>query len=535
MTDGNRSVTPGLVKALSMVASQVGAPGRTDGPARIGEPFEILIDTSAVSQAVSAENQFFLTADGNGFDFLIDWGDGNTARLSEHQRVEINGRVGWLHSYVAIGRYVVSIIGRFPRIRFDDRSDRRKLREIRNWGDGEWDTMQRAFRLCLDVEITGRAVLSPPKTPRVDSWEETFRDCRAIVVHPDYDTSAATTLRSMMYNNFALIHGPRLDTARCQDFRNLHRSNLALRSTHFYDISSAISTYRMYRNCRNLADMPPYQTAHVHNLHMMYADMPMLARLPDGTRFDSVGQTLPARLGQGKAGNAFGLAMGFSSDLGVSQEGAWSGLRTIENLDFAHLDRVPYLFYKNNRMREIVDVVFPDASAASRTFAHNSALQRIGRLRLPKANNVHQLLIGCSKLRRIELLDLRSAKHVSALFQGCEQLESVVIRLDLAEQLNDLLDGVHTIKHLELPNCRASVNVAGQQLDRSGLVALFASLADLDEEHAQTIHIGWNPGTAALTVEELQLAQAKGWRVITRAGTPNQDALSASGKVNSAR
>ncbi|MCC5941835.1 MAG: BspA family leucine-rich repeat surface protein [Balneolaceae bacterium] len=95
------------------------------------------------NSGASANNQIRIPMIGNGYNFTIDWGDGNSESYdtnpgeSEEHYLE--------HTYAVAGDYTVSISGEFPRIYFNRSGDNAKIISIDQWGDLAWDSMENAF------------------------------------------------------------------------------------------------------------------------------------------------------------------------------------------------------------------------------------------------------------------------------------------------------------------------------------------------------------------------------------------------------
>jgi surface protein len=79
------------------------------------------------------------TNPGFTYDYTVDWGDGMT---DENQTGSAT------HTYATAGTYTVKIIGDFPAIYFNDLGDKNKIQTIEQWGDIQWEYMERAFRGC---------------------------------------------------------------------------------------------------------------------------------------------------------------------------------------------------------------------------------------------------------------------------------------------------------------------------------------------------------------------------------------------------
>ena len=92
----------------------------------------------------SNDNQITIPTDGVGYNYTVDWGDGNAD-------VGVTGSI--THTYAVPGTYQVSISGDFPKIFFDDVGDGPKLLSIDQWGDQVWVAMNRAFRGATNMVI----------------------------------------------------------------------------------------------------------------------------------------------------------------------------------------------------------------------------------------------------------------------------------------------------------------------------------------------------------------------------------------------
>ena len=81
---------------------------------------------------------------GNGYGFNVDWGDGSDEDFNTNPGDGVEHFLE--HTYASAGEYQVKITGNFPRIYFNFDGDRQKIITIDQWGDIEWESMERAFR-----------------------------------------------------------------------------------------------------------------------------------------------------------------------------------------------------------------------------------------------------------------------------------------------------------------------------------------------------------------------------------------------------
>ncbi len=92
--------------------------------------------TDNTSPGSSAANQITIPTTGDGYNYAVDWGDGNASSA-------VTGNI--THTYSTPGTYTVSITGSFPRIYINNSGDRLKLVGINQWGSIAWTSMAKAF------------------------------------------------------------------------------------------------------------------------------------------------------------------------------------------------------------------------------------------------------------------------------------------------------------------------------------------------------------------------------------------------------
>jgi len=135
----------------------------------------------------SEDNQITIpTFDGETYDYVVDWGDGTT---SENVMGDIT------HTYVTPGTYTVSISGDFPRINFfKNFSNRTKLTTIEQWGDIEWNSMERAFLGCDNLNVVAT---DAPNLSQVTSLSEMFNFCESLTGNESFVNWNVSTIQNM--------------------------------------------------------------------------------------------------------------------------------------------------------------------------------------------------------------------------------------------------------------------------------------------------------------------------------------------------
>jgi hypothetical protein len=169
--------------AISFKGSMVIGPRRSTV---IQPEFIMLVKTD--NAGTSASDQFTIPTSGTGYNYDVDWGDGNTD----------TGLTGTTtHTFASgAGTYTVKISGDFPGIYFNAGGDRLKLLEIQNWGNIAWNVPARSngsfrdsFESCTNLEITAT---DSPDLSAVTTMYYMFRQCRSMIGNSsmnNWDTS----------------------------------------------------------------------------------------------------------------------------------------------------------------------------------------------------------------------------------------------------------------------------------------------------------------------------------------------------------
>ena len=115
----------------------------------------------------SNDDQITIPIEGTGYNFTVDWGDGNSTDWQDGD--DINDLT---HTYVSTGTYTVAITGDFPRIYFNNDGDKDKILSVEQWGDIAWTSMEGAFHGASNLEINASDV---PDLSGASSLQEMFR------------------------------------------------------------------------------------------------------------------------------------------------------------------------------------------------------------------------------------------------------------------------------------------------------------------------------------------------------------------------
>ncbi|MEL6534123.1 MAG: BspA family leucine-rich repeat surface protein [Bacteroidota bacterium] len=133
----------------------------------------------------SADNQVTIPTVGGGYNYSVDWGDGNT---------DVGLFGGITHTYATPGTYTVSITGDFPRMYFNGGRDAKKLLTIESWGSIAWTDMTRAFNGCSHLVVNAT---DAPNLTGVQSMQSMFSRATALTGNfSNWDVSQITNMHS---------------------------------------------------------------------------------------------------------------------------------------------------------------------------------------------------------------------------------------------------------------------------------------------------------------------------------------------------
>ena len=165
------------------------------------DAFKLTYDTNLDNSYTSDSNQLRIgTNSGLSYDYSIDWGDGQYDN-------NVTGSI--THTYLTPGIYTVSIIGEYPAPynRYTT-GDAYKLLSIDQWGSQVWQSMQRAFYDCENMEYNATDV---PTLTNVTSMSEMFYDCNVFNGNiNNWNVSNVTDMTSM-FSSASIFNQP-LDT-----------------------------------------------------------------------------------------------------------------------------------------------------------------------------------------------------------------------------------------------------------------------------------------------------------------------------------
>ncbi|MFV0554104.1 MAG: BspA family leucine-rich repeat surface protein [Mangrovibacterium sp.] len=148
------------VDATQLAAIQTGNPSTYQLELTLNEDGRTVTRTIAVT--VIADDAWFITkwnvgagetitipTNGEGYDFVVNWGDGN------HPESFMDGD-NFSHTYTNAGPHIIKIAGTFPHLFFnngDEGQQKNKIISVDQWGKIEWQTMADMFEGCANLTI----------------------------------------------------------------------------------------------------------------------------------------------------------------------------------------------------------------------------------------------------------------------------------------------------------------------------------------------------------------------------------------------
>jgi len=198
-------------------------------------------NTSLISTGSSASDSISLPLEsGRDYDFIIDWGDGNTGTVTSWDDPDKN------HTYSSSGEYTIRIGGTIGGFRFNDEGDKFKILDISQWGDLEFGNNGAYFYGCSNLNITATDSPSFTGTTSLDTMFRDATNLNANISH--WNTSSITDMASMFYN--AINFNQDLDG---------------------WDTSNVLSMYQMFRGADSFnQNLSSWDTSFVTSMSNMF-------------------------------------------------------------------------------------------------------------------------------------------------------------------------------------------------------------------------------------------------------------------------
>ena len=154
---------------------------------------------------------------GSSYNFSINWGDG----ISETFSGAANAFTNLTHTYQLAGEYNIQIEKNspngFPRIYFNNRGDKIKVLEIKNWGSITWQNFNSAFYGCSNLKITATDGATA-NTSTVTDFSNAWRNCSSLTSFPIINTSSCKNLSYTWSGCSSLVDFKQLDLSQAELF-----------------------------------------------------------------------------------------------------------------------------------------------------------------------------------------------------------------------------------------------------------------------------------------------------------------------------
>lgn len=155
-----------------------------------GSEAEFIMLVKTDNAGISASNQFIIPISGTGYNYDVDWGDGNFSA---------NVTSGVQHTYASAGTYTIKISGLFPRIYFNGAggSDAQKLLEIQNWGIIAWGPdIRDSFEGCVNMQLTASDV---PDLSSTSNMQNFYNACTIFAGNNSMQNWNVSTIGNLNY------------------------------------------------------------------------------------------------------------------------------------------------------------------------------------------------------------------------------------------------------------------------------------------------------------------------------------------------
>ncbi len=239
-------------------------------PSWVNSPdaFKLTYDTRITDSDTTPANQLKIEAktgapDNLTYDYSIDWGDDQFDN-------NVTGNI--THTYLTPGIYTVSIIGNFPAPYHNySNTDNIKLLSIDQWGIQAWQSMERAFYSCTNMEYNATDI---PDLSGVTNMSGMFNGCSLFNGDiNNWDVSNVSDMSST-FIGAAAFNQP-LNSWDVSNVSNFFATFLGARSfnqpLNGWDTSSALNMSRMFEQTREFnQNINNWEVGNVTNMAGMF-------------------------------------------------------------------------------------------------------------------------------------------------------------------------------------------------------------------------------------------------------------------------
>jgi hypothetical protein len=224
------------------------------------QPYTILVKTD--NAGTSASNQFTIPTTGSGYNYRVEWGDGNV-------NVGVTGSI--THTYATAGVYQIKIYGQFPTIFFNNGGDRLKLLEIQQWGDIVWQATQtNAYFGCANMNVTATDV---PNLSNVTTINQFFRGCTNLVGNSsigNWNTSNIQLMNGVFRETNLFNIQLNWNTQNVADFQDMFNAAIGYNQPTNFNTQNATLLFSMFNGAISFNQPLNFNTQNVDNMGAMF-------------------------------------------------------------------------------------------------------------------------------------------------------------------------------------------------------------------------------------------------------------------------
>ena len=180
---------------------------------------------------------------GTGYNYDVDWD--NDGLFDEFG---ITGNI--THDFAVAGIYTIRVQGDFPTIYFNNVDDKEKILLIEQWGDIQWESMERAFYGCSNFDVVA---IDAPNLSNATNLQNMFLDCLVLK-------------GNSTFNNW--------NTGSIQNFNGMFfGASLFNEAIGDWDMSMAIQLFGMFSNASAFnQDISGWIVSNVTNMSVLFAN-----------------------------------------------------------------------------------------------------------------------------------------------------------------------------------------------------------------------------------------------------------------------
>ncbi len=197
--------------------------------------------------------------------YHVDWnGDG------VYDEFNITGAIS--HTYDAPGTYTVQIKGQFPQIYFNYNGEAQKIMSIEQWGQIEWQSMEKSFYGCENLVINATDV---PDLSKATNLSFMFANTKALRGDLDaWDVSTITSMKSMFKRSAYNESIASWNVSNVTDMYYMFAESDFNQNIGSWNVSSTTTMEAMFYDTVFNQDISSWNVANVTNMAYMFENTP---------------------------------------------------------------------------------------------------------------------------------------------------------------------------------------------------------------------------------------------------------------------